>query len=503
MTKWAIAAAGLGFALSGCGAPRFELGDAEPLRLAITTTPTSLDPARSTTQVTADIARQQYETLVRLNDDGKLVGQLADWWRVTDGGLTYAFHLRPSTFSDGQPVTPSDVKASLERSCRADVGSSEVMLYLGDIEGADFLHRGYRLSIPAIEAKNHVDVVVIRLARRSPAFLAKLTHPCAAVVRETSGGLLGTGTYVLDDFVDGVRYRFKPNKYAREKANNAGLDFEVISDPATRMNIFRRGQLDICPLGLGDAAGVRSEPELAKTLTISPAASVAFLQLNPKAQAALQDINLRVSLSAAIDRERIVGQILQGIPTVANNLVPPGVAGHSETSMIPKASVGPMPAKPGLLKIYYGDKERLGPIAEAIAGDWRRKLGFEAVTEFRASGSLLEMNEHRQIPIYLTGWSGDYPDPENFVRSIFFSTSDANRSGFDDVEVDRLIDQADESQDSKRRVDLYAEAERRGLKSCYIIPLFHQSELFLVSKRVTGYHRGPFGIGSLWKTSRR
>src|SRR5699024_8351671 len=39
---------------------------------------------------------------------------VADKWTISDDGLTYTFHIRDTTFSDGSPVTASDVIFSMK-----------------------------------------------------------------------------------------------------------------------------------------------------------------------------------------------------------------------------------------------------------------------------------------------------------------------------------------------------------------------------------------------------
>src|SRR5437016_14582299 len=57
-----------------------------------------------------------YSALVDYGRGLKLHGDLAQSWKISNGGKTYTFHLRPNLrFSDGSPLTSRDVKFSLER----------------------------------------------------------------------------------------------------------------------------------------------------------------------------------------------------------------------------------------------------------------------------------------------------------------------------------------------------------------------------------------------------
>ena len=57
-----------------------------------------------------------YETLVKLDQSGKIVPGLADKWTVSPDGRTYTFTLHPGVkFSSGADFTADDAKFSLDR----------------------------------------------------------------------------------------------------------------------------------------------------------------------------------------------------------------------------------------------------------------------------------------------------------------------------------------------------------------------------------------------------
>lgn len=55
-----------------------------------------------------------YEPLVIITDDGEIIPGLAESWEWNESDLTWTFHLREATWSDGEPVTAADVKFSLD-----------------------------------------------------------------------------------------------------------------------------------------------------------------------------------------------------------------------------------------------------------------------------------------------------------------------------------------------------------------------------------------------------
>jgi len=57
-----------------------------------------------------------YDSLVWVNEEGKLVPALAEKWEVSDDGAEYTFYLRQDvTFHNGEPFNADAVVFSWER----------------------------------------------------------------------------------------------------------------------------------------------------------------------------------------------------------------------------------------------------------------------------------------------------------------------------------------------------------------------------------------------------
>ncbi len=119
------------------------------------------------------VRAQLYETLVRVDCAGRLVGALAASWVASPDGRTWTLTLRrDATFWDGSPVTAHAVAAGWTASTRAPLAWVSV-------------------------AGERTLTVGLHQAATSPAFLA---DPALAVARRDSGTAwpIGTGPYRLD-----------------------------------------------------------------------------------------------------------------------------------------------------------------------------------------------------------------------------------------------------------------------------------------------------------------
>jgi peptide/nickel transport system substrate-binding protein/oligopeptide transport system substrate-binding protein len=98
----------------------------------------------------------------------------------------------------------------------------------------------------------------------------------------------------------------------------------------------------------------------------------------------------------------------------------------------------------------------------------------------------------RPLLVY-NGWVADFPDPDNFLRVLFHSTSPMNRSGYRNPEVDRLLDLAWSETSYKERNDIYRRIEKMILNDSPIIPLDYDRSRFLVRPNVKGFTLSPLG----------
>ena len=98
--------------------------------------PATLDPHLVTDTTSAGLVVELFSGLVSLNSDLEIVPELAESWDISDDGIIYTFNLRDDIkFSNGDKVTASDFKWSIERAANPDTGSMNAEVYLGDIVG--------------------------------------------------------------------------------------------------------------------------------------------------------------------------------------------------------------------------------------------------------------------------------------------------------------------------------------------------------------------------------
>lgn len=235
-------------------APEPEGEDASTLVIAIAEDTVSYDPQRAFETLPTIIHKATYQTLVTFPDDSveTVIPDLAESWEISEDGTVYTFTLMDGpTFSNGDPVTASDVAFSFNR--------------LKNLAGnPSFLAE----TIASVEAPDD-KTVVLTLTQPDPAILAKLVFDAFSVVNqsevEAQGGTAGedaatadtaedwlnsnsagSGPYVLESWEPTVETVLVRNEnYWGEPPAIDRVIFRNIAEAATQKIQLEAGDIDI------------------------------------------------------------------------------------------------------------------------------------------------------------------------------------------------------------------------------------------------------------------
>ncbi|MEG1454477.1 MAG: ABC transporter substrate-binding protein, partial [Comamonas sp.] len=107
---------------------------AETVRWARASDPTTLDPHSFNTGTNFVLSHQMYETLVTRDAKGKLVPTLATSWALTSDPSVWEFKLRKGVkFHDGSLFTADDVLFSLERARSPSSDMRSLLVAITDV----------------------------------------------------------------------------------------------------------------------------------------------------------------------------------------------------------------------------------------------------------------------------------------------------------------------------------------------------------------------------------
>lgn len=500
---------------AGCGKGNFNThrGVDAVLTYPLEAKVTTLDPGKVQDVDMTDVLDNVFEGLVAYDEKNMLIGRLAERWEVVDGGLTYVFHLRKATFSDGTPMRAADFKRSWERNLSKELASPVATNYLGAIRGAPEVADGRAKELTGVKV---IDDLTLRVTLDKPRayFLGNLTYPCAFVLSpkaptteiRTADEAVGTGPFRLakvqeDAQVDLAAYE----GYWGGKPKLARIVRPVVLDPATRLSGFRNGLYDEISVARNDLEGVNKDPALAPRLRFEPRPAINYFLLNQRGYAPFRDLRVRKALALALDRRTTVETLLPG-EIVANGLVAPGVPGYqadykglpydvkSAQALLAAAGFPGGKGMPTLELAYRSGMPEARLACEAAATAWRKDLGVPVAPRALEWGSLLQQRNKDRLQMAFLSWYADYLDPQNFLSLLLTSTSKLNHDGYSNPEFDRLCDQADVDPDAGHRIGLYQQAERIAVEDAARLPLYFVEAPILVSTRVRGMRTNLFGL---------
>jgi ABC-type transport system substrate-binding protein len=482
--------------------------------------PTTLDPALVRDADTAFIDRQIFRGLVKLGTDLNAEPDLADRVDLSSDQLTYTFHLRDGVaFQDGSPIHASDVQFSLERATAADIaqqagGSIPALTFLSDIAGVAEHASGKAAHVSGLKVLND-STLTITLTHPVANFLVKLAGTPASVVQqrevEQGGDWWRTpnasGPFGVTRWDTGRQLVLGANKnYLPEPPTLKTVTFMFGAGASDPLTLYERNQVDVAsvPEDAVDRIQAENSPERAQ-LIVTPQLSESYVLINPNI-APFDDINVRKALIMAFDRAKIATVTYDGHVQVATGIVPAGLQGTGWAATIP--GYDPTAAKALLAQTSVNGSST--PLTFYTSGDYApvaMKLQYEANLGIKADVVQLEFQDYinditaRKLPVLTLDWVADYPDPEDFLKTLFYSTSTENYIGYNNPEVDKLLDEAGAERDAAKRDALYEEAQQKIIDDAVVIPVYDDVQYQVIKPYVHGLDVtgiGFLGLETVW-----
>ncbi|HVM19061.1 MAG TPA: ABC transporter substrate-binding protein [Egibacteraceae bacterium] len=277
---------------------------AEPANLDFTTTDGAAIPEALLVNV--------YEGLVKINQDGEIVPLLAESWEISDDRTVYDFRLREGVqFTNGEPFTAEDVKFSIERVQSDDwtVSLKAAMDVVESVEAVDDHHARVTLSEP------------------SNRWLFQMTTRIGAMfsregVDDLANEPIGTGPYMLDDWVRGDRIVLERNPdYWGDAPGIQTVTFRYFNDASALTNAMLSGGVDVI--------GTVQEPETLEQFESDEYQVIqgttngeVVLSFN-NGREPLSDVRVRQAIKHAIDHEAVLETAWAGRGELIGSMVPP------------------------------------------------------------------------------------------------------------------------------------------------------------------------------------
>lgn len=452
--------------------------------------------------------RLVFAGLVTYDAAGRVVNELAERVEASPDARAFTFRLRPGLrFHDGAPLSARDVVHTFERLLDPATRSPGAGFY-ADLEGAPERLKGERgapLGVIALDDRT----VRFRLARPNAIFLQLLAMPFASVVpaHVPSGSLarapVGAGPFKLTRWRSGLAIdlaRF--DGYFGPQPAWSGVHYELGVSESLEALKFERGWLDLIGanrnVGASEYVRLASQPTTREERLTAPDVSFNYITLNCELKP-FTDVRVRRAIAMAVDKARIV-RLVNGRGVPAKGILPPTMPGFDPAlAGIPhdpagaKALLAEAGYPQGFETTYYcvGSPTAL-KVAQALQADLA-KVGVRITLKPLAFPTYLQAKATRRtVPMGSGNWSQDFPDPSNFLATMFASknisdTNSLNDSYYSNPRVDAWLEEASRTLDAGKRVALYRKAEAAIVADAAVVPLYNPVKAQFVGPRLGNY----------------
>jgi len=305
-----IAFLAISILLSCTGKERDTLSE---LRYGFTTEPTTLDPLNPAN--TADgrsILFNVFEGLVKPNIDGTFMPCIAESWEIEQDSLVYNFTLRKNVlFHDGAPVTPADIKFSLDTARNANFTG------LTNIDEV------------RITPENQISVI---LKSADPDFLPYLTIGIVkAETEDREKTITGSGPYYIESYAPQRNLVLRKfGKYWQKDIPHLDkITLVFFANYDTLMVALRGGSIDGTFI-TGSMAAQLDKNQF--DIFNNRSAGVQLLALN-NASGPLNDIRVRKAINHGIDVQGIIDAAFFGQGTPSGSPLIPGLSVYYQDSL--------------------------------------------------------------------------------------------------------------------------------------------------------------------------
>jgi ABC-type transport system substrate-binding protein/tRNA A-37 threonylcarbamoyl transferase component Bud32 len=455
-----------------------------------------LDPLGQNIAGRLDLVSTVFETLLRLDDSGRLMPHLAAAVDLSADGTRLRLRLRPGVvFQDGRPITPRDVKASFERLIRRDDPTLASLLL--PIRGAEAVRSDPRATLEGCHLAGR-DEILIELERPYFSFPVVLTHPATSIVPaglvnfdgRWRDGVVGSGPFRIADWVPGERLELERNPhYWREGLPRCDrLTFLLGLEPAETYRLFTAGRLALAgDLSPQHVETLLVEPPISCRLFQAPRLSTHFLVFKSRRGFFAELANRRRAIQA-LDLESCRRRFASRLTTAARGLIPPALLGLEQRRLGPadKPQLW-LPSAPTLKVALHGCYRR------EYAALWQRiseDLGGQHELIDSDAETFPDRWPDPSPDLVAFRWIADYPDAGSFLQVLHFFSGLGMVAERHAEEIAARIAQARLERELPARRAHYLEIEALLEQECLVLPLFHEQAYRFAAPDLGGLRLG-------------
>lgn len=490
------------------------------LKEGLVGSPRFINPILAISDADRDMTALIYSGLMKSNPDGSLVPDIAESYEISKDGLVYKFKIKDNAyFHDGAKVTADDVEFTINKTQDSILKSPKRASWDG--------------------------VTVNKLNDREIEFVLK--QPYSPFLENTIIGILPKhiwsnfesdqlpfSTFNIEPIGSG------PYKFKDVKKNSYGIpvyytlisfDKHTLGKPYIKkllinfypnenslIDAFKNGDVESMNTVSSQNAEILKNEENLQIVRV-PLSRIFGIFFNQSQAPVLINKEVREALNMAIDKSKIVGEILNGYAIEIDSPIPRGLIENkinatnqenadrkNASSTIEKASalllnngwkmnaqekILEKKTKSGTEQLHFSistsNTPELKKVAEMVKSEWE-KLGAQIEIKIFETGDLNQNIRARKYDSLLFGEIiGRDLDLFAFWHSSQRKDPGLNIALYANSKVDKLLDDARKIGDKTERINNYRDFEEEIKKDLPAIFLYSPDFVYILPKKVRGY----------------
>ncbi|MCF6473710.1 ABC transporter substrate-binding protein [Nonomuraea sp. MG754425] len=439
---------------------------------------------------------------------------LAETWTTSEDGLTWTFKIRTAKWSDGQPITAEDAawtfnKMMTDEAAKTANGPAVENFETVTANGQDLV---IKLKSPQASMLDNPVPIMPKHAWESVTDMANYD---AEKYPTVSSGPYIAVEHKKDNY---VKLQANPT-YWRGKPKIDELQVVFYDNPQAAIAGLQKGDIDLLGrMTPQEFDAIKNDPAIEPWNTQGRRA--AYLQVNHGATTtddkpvgdghpALKDVKVRQALHYAIDKQKLVDEVQNGLAKPADGSIVPPMYKEFFWEAAGEEKVGYDPAKANQLLDDAGYKKGSDGVRTMPDGDRKLEFRFTIHTEtpiedklaeyltafFKEVGITLstvkldsskfteETGVTGNFDIAISGWSVN-PDPEEVMATHLCSRRPApggegggTESFFCDDTFEKLYQDQLKELDRTKRVDLLKQMQERLYTQAPVIAIYYPNDL--------------------------
>jgi oligopeptide transport system substrate-binding protein len=493
----------------------------------------TFDPALVTDANSATAVNAVFTGLVSLDQNLAIQPQLAASWTQSADKLSWTFTLKPNLkFSDGTPLTSTDVAYSLNRALAPATKSSAAPYYLRYIKDATKFNTGKISTLIGDSLLTPTaSTIIIKTSQVVPFFLDTLTFTSSYVVEKSVVEKYGTswtdhlevgggaGPFKVLHYIHNKEIDLVPNtSYYDAQPQLKELIFPFYKVQDTTIKDYLVNRVDDATVPLADYTTDETRSDFFKHLILA----INYYTMNYN-QKPFDNIQIRQAFALAINKNLLVSSIWKGSFIATNHIVPQGMPGYDANLTGPdgvkgtagdptlakqlfqqglKAEGYSSAAKLPSMTLTYSSAGNQASIDEAAAMQqmWQTVLGVTVKTNDIDINTLFTddgLGANNPLQFYDgPAWIADYPDAEDWTTLQFDAGVAQNNMNYgqnkgtgaaEQQAVQKELEAADTMTDPTARLAAYNDAEQKLVNDVAWFPTEQQNVFGLLKPCVQNF----------------